>query len=116
QSIDTGDAVTYRGLKVGSVGKIELADKAQGVNVHIHIQKQFSKLICDQTAFWIKSAVDAKFGLLSADIKINSLDTIMRGGIALAVPNVPGALSPAKKTFLLQDTPPKDWISWSPAL
>lgn len=115
-SVDNGDAVTYRGLKVGSVSKVELAEKAQGVNVHITIEKQFSKLIRDQTAFWIKSAVDAKFGLLSADIKINSLDTIMRGGIALAVPNEPGEISPPQKVFRLQDTPPKDWISWSPAL
>lgn len=116
KSVDIGDSVTYRGLRVGRVSKIELSDKAQGVNVHISIDKQHAKLVREKTAFWVKSAVDAKIGLMSADIKINSLDTIMRGGIALAVPNAPGDIASAKKVFVLQDEAPKDWVNWTPEL
>jgi paraquat-inducible protein B len=116
KSIDTGDAVTFRGLKIGKVSKIELAENAQGVRVHINIEKNYAHLIRDKTVFWIKSAVDAKIGLFSADIKINSLDTIMRGGIAVATPNTPGDISPPQKVFGLQDTAPKDWINWAPQL
>lgn len=116
KSVDVGDSITYRGLRIGKVSKIELAEKSQGVNVHINIEKTYAKLVRDKTAFWIKSAVDAKIGLMGADIKINSLDTIMRGGIALAVPDSPGELAAAKKVFILQDTAPKDWVNWSPPL
>lgn len=116
KSIDAGDAITYRGLRVGKVYKVELSEKAQGVNIHINIEKQYARLVREKTVFWIKTAVDAKIGLLGADIKINSLDTIMRGGIALAVPDKAGEIAPAKKVFGLQDEVPKDWISWSPQL
>jgi paraquat-inducible protein B len=115
-SIDTGDSVTYRGLKVGSVSSIALDGKSQKVEIRIKIEKKFSKLIREYTAFWIKSGVDAKFGLLGADIKINSMETLMRGGIALAVPNEPGDKVKEKHEFVLQESPPKDWISWSPEL
>lgn len=116
KSIDEGDAITYRGLRVGKVSKVELAEKGQGIDVHINIERRYAKLVREKTVFWVKTAVDAKIGLLGADIKINSLDTLMRGGIALAVPNVTGDIVPAKHVFAIQDTPPKDWISWSPEL
>lgn len=115
-SVDVGDPVNFRGVKVGSVTSVKLDGKGQGVDIQINIEKRYAKFVHKNTAFWRKVAVHAKMGLLGGEVKVNSFETLLKGGIDMATPNNPTGVAEAKTKFVLQENPPKDWISWNPSL
>jgi paraquat-inducible protein B len=115
-SISVGDSVTFRGIKIGSVSKVSLSKNAQSVLVQINIQYRFTKLIRANTHFWKKLAVQAKLGFLKAEIKINSLESFLSGGLELSTPNKAGEIAKPGTTFYLYPTPPKDSELWNPPI
>lgn len=116
ESITTGVSVTYRGLKIGSVTKIGFAKGGQLLNVQINIDNKYTWLIRENTAFWRKIGVQAKLGLFGSNIKVNSLDSIMNGGVELATPNPAAPMAKAFHKFKLAPEAPKDLAKWNPAL
>jgi paraquat-inducible protein B len=116
ESLGSGDPVTYRGMKVGSIISVKLDSTAQGIDVQIGIEKRYLKLIRMNTVFWQAVAVQAKLGLFASEIKINSFESLLKSGIAFATPNEPGKLAPRHHRFDLQKDIPKDWVNWHPVL
>lgn len=116
ESVGTGDPVTFRGLKVGSVSKVTLSKSAQTVQVQINVQNRYVKLIRTNTIFWRKVAVQANLGLFNSEVKINSLESMLRGGIEFFTPTVPGEPAKSSTKFGLQSGPPKDVDKWNPNL
>lgn len=59
-----------------------------------------------------------KTRLFGSDIRVNSLDTILKGGIELATPNEAGPIAPHGQKFsLLRDEPKeKEKNKWQPVL
>ena len=115
-AISVGDGVSFRGLKIGSVSKVGLSKKSTSIVVQINIQNKYVKLIRTNTKFWKKLAVQAKLGFLKAEIKVNSLESFLNGGIELSTPNLVGEIAKAGTSFYLYPTPPKDSETWNPAL
>jgi paraquat-inducible protein B len=116
ESINTGDKISYRGLKIGAVSKVELGEHSQYVDILINVEKRHSHLIRANSVFWIKKALKADLGLFGSNIEISSLENMIRGGISLATPDKPGAVAKAGGSFPLKDDPPKDWEKWTPKL
>jgi paraquat-inducible protein B len=116
ESVGTGDPVTFRGLKVGSVSKVTLSKSAQSVQVQINVQNRYVKLIRTNTVFWRKVAVQANLGLFNSEVKINSLESMLRGGIEFFTPSSPGEVAKSSAKFGLQSGPPKDVEKWNPNL
>ncbi len=116
ESVNVGDVLTFRGLEVGLVRKVTLAKGAQTVVVQIQIQNKYVKLIRTNTLFWHKVGVQAKLGLFNSEIKVNSLDSILHGGIELFTPEGPGPIAKALTRFKLLKAPPKDHEKWNPRL
>lgn len=118
ESVSAGDNIYFRGLIVGQVGVIDLTPDSRKVSVGILIQKQYSKLIRTNTVFWKKQGIKADLGLFGSDIRVNSLDTIMKGGIELATPNKAGPMANAKTKFTLLDNEPEEREDnkWNPEL
>jgi paraquat-inducible protein B len=115
-SINAGDSVTFRGLKVGSVTKVTLTKSAQTAVVQINVQNKYAKLIRSNTVFWRKLGVQANLGLFKSEVKINSLDSLLRGGIDFFTPDQVGEIAKAQSKFVLNQEPPKDWNKWNPKL
>jgi paraquat-inducible protein B len=115
-SMNDGDSVFYRGLKVGSVSKVMLAKNSQSVLVQINIQNRYTKLIRTNTIFWQKRAVQAKLGLFNSELKISSMDALLHGGIDLWVPDPPGPIAKHSMHFALLGNPPDGWDKWNPQL
>jgi paraquat-inducible protein B len=115
-SMNDGDSVFYRGLKVGSVSKVMLAKNSQSVLVQINIQNRYTKLIRTNTIFWQKRAVQAKLGLFNSELKISSMDALLHGGIDLWVPDPPGPIAKHSMHFALLGNPPEGWDKWNPQL
>ena len=116
ESVTSHDAVTYRGLRIGGVTKLMLAKDAKSVHVQINIENRYSRLIRTNTVFWRKVGIDAKLGLFHSEIKVNSMDSIMNGGVELATPNEAGPMAKARQKFTLAPAAPKDYEKWTPAL
>jgi len=118
ESITPADPVTYRGVRIGAVGNITLGKTGQTVLVEINILNKYTRLIRNNTYFWKKQGIKADLGLFGSDIRIGSLDTIMKGGIDLATPNNAGAMAKAGQKFALHDDEPKDFKKeqWNPIL
>lgn len=116
ESINPGVSVTYRGLKIGSVTKIHVAKGGQKINVQINIDNKNTWLIRQNTVFWRKIGVQAKLGLFGSEIKVNSMESIMSGGVELATPDPAGPMAKALQKFPLAPTAPKDLAKWNPVL
>jgi len=116
ESISAGDSITFRGLRVGNVAKLHFPKGAQTVNVQINIENRYAYLIRDNTAFWRKVGIQAKLGLFGSEIKVNSMDSIMNGGIEFSTPTQAAARAKAMRKFTLLAAAPKDVAKWSPVL
>lgn len=116
ENLNPGDSLTYRGLKIGSITKINLSKTAQTFIIHINVENKYSRLIRENTVFWIKLGVQAKLGLFNSEIKVNSIDSIMNSGLELATPDPAAPMAKAFHKFPLFAAPPKDQAKWNPVL
>lgn len=115
-SLGPGDPITFRGLNIGSVTQVTLSKDARKVHVQINVQNRYVRLIRTNTVFWRKLAVHADLGLFGAEVKIGSLESLMKGGIDLFTPTEAGPQAKALARFDLLAEPPKNWEKWNPEL
>lgn len=116
ESISTGDPVSFRGLNVGTVTRVTLSRTSQVVVVQINIENRYTKLVRTNTVFWRKVGVQANLGLFKSEIKINSLESLFRGGVDFFTPEPAGPMAKGRSRFALYPGPPKDWETWNPKL
>lgn len=116
ESIGIGNSITFRGLEIGTVTKMNLSKNTQLVQIQINVQNRYDKLIRTNSVFWRKVGIQAKLGLFDSQVKVNSLDSILHGGIQIAIPDNPGERAKPLSKFNLSDAPPKDWEKWNPKL
>ncbi len=116
ESVTQGDSVTFRGLTIGTITEVNLAKNGQSVLMQIRIQNRYKHLIRINTVFWRKIGVQAKLGLFGSEVKVNSLDSIMHGGVELFTPDSPGERAKALTKFILYSGPPKGYEKWNPKL
>ena len=104
----------YRGIEVGSVTATDLSPDATAAQVQVFIAQRYERLVRLGSRFWTVSGVDVNFGLFRGlEINIESLRTLVAGGIAFATPD---DAPPAKDgtLFLLHDKPQAEWLEWRP--
>jgi paraquat-inducible protein B len=116
ESINPGDAVTFRGLQVGNVTRVTLGKTAQVVVVQINLQNRYTRLIRNNTSFWRKAGIQASLGLFGSKVKINSLDSILRGGVEIFTPDPAGPRAKAGSRYNLSADAPKGYEKWNPVL
>lgn len=110
--------VYYRGIQVGAVEDAQLSGDATTVDIHVVITHRYAKLVRKGSKFWNVSGVDVSAGLFrGVEIKVESLRSLVAGGIAFATPNNPKA-KPAKEgmVFPLYDEPKSEWLAWAPQI
>ena len=67
--------------------------------------------------FWNASGVKAHFGLFSGlDVSLESLESLIAGGIAFATPDDPGAPVPNNSYFKIAEKPEDRWLDWAPRI
>lgn len=116
-SLSVGAPVYYRQVQVGEVTGYQLAETFQNVQIYITIYNQFKPIVRENTRFWNVSGARIKGGIFSGlTIATESMEALMRGGIALATPDT-DKLSPEIKPghhFTLYEKPEKKWLDWNP--
>lgn len=104
-SLTQGSAVTYRGIDVGVVTRFGLAGDEHGVQVTAFIRAPNDKLVHPETRFWNAGGVAMTFGVQGLQLRANSWQQLLAGGLAFDTP--PAAMadtpSPAGSVFRLYD-------------
>jgi paraquat-inducible protein B len=114
-SVKLDDPILYREVEVGKVMEVELSDDASFVALKVAIEPRYAPLVRSHSVFWNASGIHASFGLFSgADIDIESLSALLRGGIAFATPKEGGKAVANGATFQLHSEAKKEWQSWAP--
>jgi paraquat-inducible protein B len=121
-SLNAGSPVFYREVKVGEVETSRLADDASSVVVRIRVETRYADLVRTDTRFWNAGGFSFKVGLLGAELKNTSLESLVSGGVAFATPEPSGKngqLAPVAEeeaVFQLQAEHDKEWLTWRPKI
>jgi paraquat-inducible protein B len=117
-SVRQGSPVFYRGVEVGSVTATDLSRDATSAQIRVFMPQRYARLVRLGSRFWLVSGVDVDFGLFRGlQINVESLRSLVTGGIAFATPEDADApLAKESTLFLLHDKPQKEWLDWRPKI
>lgn len=111
-----GAPVTYRGLEVGRIANVGLSNDGATVRIQVVIEPEFAELVRDNSKWWPISGVQFDLGIKGVQLSIDSLASWIRGGIAFATPNQPGARVVTGYRFTLAAEPDREWLDWQPRI
>ncbi|MCH8821908.1 MAG: MCE family protein [Planctomycetes bacterium] len=109
-----GAAIKYRGLQIGNVLSVGLASDGGAVEARVHIEKAYAQLVRKRTQFWSIGSLKADIKLTGVSLEVDSLATLLSGGIAMATPPDAGDVVSTGYRFPIANEPPEDWITWQP--
>jgi paraquat-inducible protein B len=104
-SLTRGSPVTYRGIDVGVVTAYALAADGHEVTVTAFIRSPEDSLVHADTRFWNAGGVAMTLGPQGLQVRANSWQQLLAGGVAFDTPQqaFAGAPSPAGSVFELYD-------------
>ena len=100
--IEIGTGVLYNELEIGEVGEMSLAADGRTILLTVYIDKPYARVVRKGSIFGNVSGFHADIHIFGGSkITLNSVRTLIRGGIKLITPNINA--SPAKNgdTFRL---------------
>lgn len=84
-SVNVGAPLLYKKIVVGRVLDYELDTQQDKVVVSVIVQPPYDQLITQKTRFWNTSGVRVKAGLDGVDVQMDSLLSVLRGGITFDI-------------------------------
>ncbi|MBF4207034.1 MULTISPECIES: MlaD family protein [Pseudomonas] len=102
-SLEVGSPILYRQVKVGTVQSYQFSKKSKRLLIGVHIEKEYAGLVNGSTRFWNASGITLSGGLSGIQIKSESLQSLMAGGIAFDTPIPNVALKRRIPFFLLHE-------------
>jgi paraquat-inducible protein B len=116
--LEENSPVYYRGEQVGIVRDVRLSPTADEVQARLTVWRRYSPLVRANSKFWPVSGFDVKGGIFSGlEMKLNSLKTVVSGGISFATPDK--NMGPVVKNgtnFNLEKESKDDWLNWAPKI
>ncbi|MCY1405886.1 Paraquat-inducible protein B [compost metagenome] len=90
-SLEVGSPILYKQVKVGTVQSYQFSRSRKQLVIGVHIEKEYANLVNGSTRFWNASGITLTGGLSGIQVKAESLQSLMAGGIAFDTPkaNVP---------------------------
>ena len=108
-----GAPVTFRNVTVGEIIDIDLADNGSNAQIWAHLNPEHKKLARTRTVFWASGGAEMKATLLDGlKFNVNSVESLIVGGIALALPRDPGGAIPEGHIYRLHAEADDDWLEW----
>ncbi len=111
-----GGMVSYRGMPAGRILDVELASDSTRVRATVSIKDRYAPLVRSGTRFFSISGVAFEFGLDGFRTDVDSLESIIAGGIGFATPPDAGAAAVTGTRFQLALKLDEDWLEWSPSI
>ncbi len=85
-SMQKGSPVYYRNIQVGSVQDYRL-DDGNGIMISVYIEPAFASMVKPGTRFWNASGLTLAGGLSGIKFHMESLSTLISGGISFVTPD-----------------------------
>lgn len=106
-SIAVSTPVYFRQIAVGQVERYRLTD-ARRIEIDLYIEPEYATLVRKNTLFWNASGVDLSLDATGLKLAIESLDSLVTGGIAFETPEHQpyGDAAEAGSRFLLYERRP----------
>jgi hypothetical protein len=114
--LQRGSPVSYRGVEIGHVISVGLANDSSNVIARTYIRPEYRSLIRDNSRFWSNSGIGLRFGIQGFELDAETLATIAAGGVAMATPDTPGQRVGTGHRFELAKSPRDEWLRWQPRL
>ncbi|RKF20120.1 MCE family protein [Alginatibacterium sediminis] len=111
-SLSKGNPVYYRQLQVGTIVATGLANTGESVYIDIEIEKRYAHLVQRNSKFWHASGFEFNLGFGGARLKMESIESLVSGGIVFATP--PASTTPARRyqVFDLHAKANDEWLQW----
>ena len=103
-SLDVGSPIFYKQLEVGEVIDYRLVEDTGRIELTVFINEPFYRFITANTRFWNASGFDLRVDTSGAEFHMESLSTLIAGGIAFETPpdeNTDHAISADGTHFVL---------------
>ncbi|MFG6160065.1 intermembrane transport protein PqiB [Halomonas sp. 1390] len=81
-----GDPVTFQGLTVGRVEEATFDGTTRRMHHRLFIESPYHDLVTDGTRFWAASGVDLRLDSEGFRVKVDSMETLLGGGVTFGVP------------------------------
>ena len=111
--ISAGSPIYYHDILVGKVAGFELDEKDKSVTVHIAIDHDHAHLVHANTHFWNASGFEMEVSFSGIEAKLNSLRSLIVGGISLDTHGTPGAAAKNGDRFPLYEGPKHSQDAWT---
>ena len=111
-----GGLVSYRGMPAGRILDVELTSDSTRVQSTVLIEARYAPLIRSGTRFFSTSGVSFEIGFEGFRTDVDSLESIISGGIGFATPPDAGAVAVTGTRFGLALKAERAWLEWSPAI
>ena len=103
-------------MVVGSVTKVALARDGSEVLIDVNVEQEYAHLVRANSRFWNVSGVKADIGLTGGTIEVETVQSLLAGGIAFNTPEKEmGPTVKAGHSYPLHPKAEKEWQEWSPA-
>lgn len=113
-SLRPGAPVLYRQVPVGVIVSVGLSGDGGSVEARAHVYKAYAQLVRPETRFWNAGGVEAKMSMRGLSLSMESVESLVIGGVALATPPNAGEMVRTGHRFELAAQPQDEWLNWQP--
>lgn len=85
-SLRVGDPITYQGFTVGRVEDATFDPEDREMRHRLFIESPYDVLITENTRFWKASGIDLSLDSQGFSINVESLETLLGGGVTFGIP------------------------------
>ncbi|EKE83888.1 intermembrane transport protein PqiB [Idiomarina xiamenensis] len=84
-ALGAGDSISYRGLVVGQVEKMNFDIASREVSYDAFIRAPYHKLVTDNVRFWNESGISLSVGSRGVKVDLGSIEALLGGGVTFDV-------------------------------
>jgi paraquat-inducible protein B len=100
--IEVGSALLYRDVQIGEVGHMDISKDRRHVLIKVYIDDEYNNVIRKNSYFANISGFHASIHLFGgSEISLNSIRTLIKGGITVVTPNMNSAQAKNGDTFTM---------------
>lgn len=107
-ALRVGSPVYYRGVEVGKVKSYRLSKNSESVQTTVYVDAAHAGLVRTTSQFWNVSGLQMNVGVSGANLDLESIESLLTGGVSFDTPVGTGAAVKNGTVFRLQDRPPEE--------
>lgn len=116
RALRRGSPVLFRDMTVGQVIDLALAPDARHTIVTVRIETRYAPLVREGSRFWNASGFSVDLGFTGLTTQVESVESVLVGGVSFATPDPPGNPAESGALFDLSEKVDPRWLGWTPAI